>query len=325
MPARLRWGRGRRSFGAFALLGLAAVLLESRTVAASTAADQAAAESLFTEAKRLADAGDFQDACPKFAESNRLDPGAGTLLNLGDCYERIGKLASAWGAFKEAQTTARSAGDANRQSEAARRAAALEARLSQLTVQVSPAARVPGLEVRRDGALLGEGQWGSPVPIDPGDHVLEATAPSHRPWSTHVVIGGPGLTTTEVPPLADGPSGFWSPRRAAGAAVGGAGLILLGVALGFGAAAKSDNSDSLAHCLPSAPNLCTGSGVALRNSAFSDATIATGTSIAGSVVLVAGLLTLVLPSPSARAGSVGGGAWVRPVLAPDGVHLVGEW
>jgi hypothetical protein len=106
---------------------------------AAGAADQAAAEALFNEAKKLVAAGDFEHACPKFAESNRLDPGSGTLLNVGACYEQIGKLASAWGAFNETAVTARNTGDAIRQDEATRRAAVLAPRLSKLSVLVAPA------------------------------------------------------------------------------------------------------------------------------------------------------------------------------------------
>ena len=68
--------------------------------------NEAAAEALFDEAKKLANDGKFAEACPKFAESNRLDRGAGTLIHLADCYEKNKQTASAWATFKEAASAA---------------------------------------------------------------------------------------------------------------------------------------------------------------------------------------------------------------------------
>src|SRR4051794_40657418 len=48
--------------------------------------DKVAAEALFDEGKLLAKAGKYSEACPKFAESLRLDTGIGIMLFLADCY-----------------------------------------------------------------------------------------------------------------------------------------------------------------------------------------------------------------------------------------------
>ena len=48
------------------------------------------AESLFREGKRLSSEKKFSEACPKFEESYRLDPGLGTLLNLATCHLSFG-------------------------------------------------------------------------------------------------------------------------------------------------------------------------------------------------------------------------------------------
>src|SRR5579883_366085 len=53
------------------------------------------ATALFNEGRRLANQGRYNEACPKFAESQRLAPSGGTLMNLAECYERTGRTASA--------------------------------------------------------------------------------------------------------------------------------------------------------------------------------------------------------------------------------------
>ena len=120
---------------------LAAVAFAGEAGAAGPA-DQAAAVELFQEAKKLMDAGDHEHACPKFAEAQRLLPTPGTLLSLGLCYEKAGKLASAYGAYKEAEVFARGAGAPDHQAEAQRRAGALALKVAKLAIVVPPVAKV---------------------------------------------------------------------------------------------------------------------------------------------------------------------------------------
>lgn len=165
-------------------------------------ADRAAADTLFQEARTLAQEKDFARACPKFAASQELDPKPGRLLALGDCYEQKGDTASAWSTFREAASAARVVQDDAREKEAIRRADQLEPNLSKLVVNVPQTTRADGLEVRRNGNVVVEALWGSAFPVDPGPQLIEATAPGRVRWSrVFDVPATPGTTTTEVPAL----------------------------------------------------------------------------------------------------------------------------
>jgi TolA-binding protein len=63
--------------------------------------DPATAEVLFRTGRLHSLAGEYAAVCPLFAESLRLDPAPGTLLNLADCEEHIGRTATAWAHFRE--------------------------------------------------------------------------------------------------------------------------------------------------------------------------------------------------------------------------------
>ena len=184
-------------------LALTATLgLMTHPLAAQSSSDKATAEALFANGRRLMASGDYAAACPKFAASQKLDPGVGTLLNLADCYEKKGQTASAWGEFLEAASAARAIGSKEREQAARDRAQSLEKRLSRLTVTIAPG-NAPNLRVARDGEAVDPAALGTPLPIDPGKHLIEVTAPGRKPWSQSVdVKGGPEQLTITVPVLA---------------------------------------------------------------------------------------------------------------------------
>src|SRR5581483_3808708 len=95
-------------------------------------------------------AGKYDEACPKVEASQRLDAGLGTLLFLADCYEKGGKLASAWATFREAESIAAGRGDQPREQIARTRSAALEPRLSKLWIKVVEG-NDAAIVVKRDG------------------------------------------------------------------------------------------------------------------------------------------------------------------------------
>lgn len=297
-------------------LSVLAVAFEPQARADGSPADIAAAEALFAEGKMLMGQDRFTEACPKFAESRRLDPAPGTLLNLGDCYEKIGQTASALGAFNEAEATAKHDGDRmGRGAEAARRAKLLEPKLSKLVIHVPPSNQAPGLEVRRDGRTIGRGMWGTGIPVDPGAHVVEASAPGRTAWKTVVAIEAkPGLTTIAVPGLALAPiaepaalptagvgagadPGWWSTQRTVALAVGGVGVV--GVVLGtvFGVQVLEKKSEAEDHCRADDPSLCNATGVALLNDVETAGNVSTAAFVIGGAALAGGVV-LFLTAPA---------------------------
>ena len=141
-------------------------------------ADAAAAQALFERGRAAAQRGDLQEACATFAESQRLDPGAGTLMNWAMCEARQQKLASAWQHFNEASALLKPGDDRNAFVHAQLRQ--LSPRLPRLTLRL--AGDVPaGTRVLRGGTELGAASLGVPLPMDPGAVELLVVSPGRKP------------------------------------------------------------------------------------------------------------------------------------------------
>src|SRR5580698_4374486 len=140
----------------FVRTGFWSLALLLAATAADAQSNSAMAESLFRDGKKLLEERRFDEACPKFKESSRLDPSSGVELALGLCYEGQGKTASAWGAYVTAASLARRDGRHDRELAANKHAQALEPKLSHVTLVVAPeTVAVAGLTVKQDGIVVG--------------------------------------------------------------------------------------------------------------------------------------------------------------------------
>jgi hypothetical protein len=322
------------------LLFTGATLLASNAYAG----DPAAAQQLFSDAKKLISENKWADACPKLEESQRLDPGMGTQFNLANCYEHIGKTASAWAAFIEVAGQAKAAGQAPREKAARDRANVLEPKLSKLTVTVRSAES--GIKVMRDGLEVGRGQWGSPLPIDPGEHRITASAPGKKSFERMVRVPPDAKTVTvDIPALADEPvvqapvvvtaptaapvapatttttastettsppaeGNAWSSQKTLGLVAGGIGLVGLGIGTGFGLASKAKGDDSDAHCIG---DRCDAEGVSLRHQAVTNGTVSTIAFVSGGVLLAGGAV-LFFTAPKSDRSSTSGRLQAAPLV-----------
>lgn len=309
---------------------LAAVLAVAPKPAA--AQNKAAAEALFNDARALLKAGDYAAACPKFEASQRMDPALGTLLNLATCYEKLGRVASAWARFAEAADLAKRAGESKRGAYARKQQKALEPRLPHVRIVVSEP--VDGLVVQRDGETVDSAAFDTPLPVDPGKVVVSAHAPGYKEVSLEVTASEGKETRAEIPALEKLPEPATPPatdvtapegsattpenpapsprdrgatrpghtQRIIGLSVGVGGVVALGAGVAFGLSARSKWNQAFdqGDC-DEQTNVCNPDGQALTNSARSRANIATIVSIAGGAALVAGTVVYLI-APHGHSG-----------------------
>lgn len=334
---------GSRSSVAIAAILAALTIAHATPARAQNEGGAAAAESLFQEGRRLMDAKRYSEACPKLVASHKLAPGVGTLLNLADCYEKDGKLASAWARFHEAIALAQRLGRRDREQTAKERADKIEPRLIKLSI----VAKDSNLDVKLDGNALDSAALGSPVPVDPGKHLVEASAKGKKPFSATIDVSDRSRSPSiEIPALEAEPEAKKDPvvtppvedkpadesgndgrtQRIIG--VVGVGVGVAGVVVGsiFGLKTSSTWDEAKTHCTGLE---CDRTGVELATDAKNSGTISTIGFIAGGALIAGGLVLFFTaphgssgsPKTGARADSHGhtGGATARPGTARVGV------
>lgn len=159
------------------------------------------ADALFVKARALMKEGNAARACPMLEESHALDPALGTLLNLGDCYETVGRLTQAYLRFNEAAAWATRTHEKSRADIARARSAALKPRLSWLSLsQVMPE---PGVVATVNGVSVPLGKGARLVPVDEGQVVVTVTAADRTPWSTRLNVGPRQTLACAIPVLSD--------------------------------------------------------------------------------------------------------------------------
>jgi len=194
------------SFIASLVVSLVVLAAASPRAFAQSASVQA--QSLFDEGRKLLQAGKLAEACAAFESSQKLDPAITTLLNLADCREQNHQLATAWGAFVDANRMARDKNNDKLAKVANNHAHKLEPRLSKLTITVPADRQVAGLEVLRGTEPVNPASWNHALPIDGGTYTITARAPGHAPWSaTKTIKVESDAQSVEIPKLADAKPG----------------------------------------------------------------------------------------------------------------------
>ena len=261
--------------------------------------NRAVAETLFFTARGLMEAGRYAEACVKLAESHRLDPAAGTLLNLAVCHEKEGRIASAWGEFRQALTEARKASRSDREELAKEHLAVLEPDLPMLTIEVPQRARVSGLEVARNGVPLNDAAWATELPVDPGTIEIVMRAPGYKPRTKTATIEKRqrmtiALEPLEIAPVPPAPIEFWTGRRKLGLVLAGVGAAAAGVGGYFGVSAIDDRSKSDTLCPTyDGERRCSSAGVDAMSRAQTSAIVSDVAFGVGALSLAAGVYFFV--------------------------------
>ncbi len=282
----------------------------------------AAATAEFDKGRDAMKKGKFAEACTAFAQSQKLDPAPGTLYNLAGCYVKIGKLTSAWLAYRElAQKDPKEA----RKKDSAKQAADLEPRLPKLLI----AATTPptGLVVTMNGQdvtpLVGVSN-----PVDLGSYTIVAKAPTYADFTATAEVTKEAETTTITltlvhptvavkpvkpvpvvatkaePAIPDDPAEErdtppTSHRKTYAIVVGAAGVAVLATGLVFGNLASGKWSDVKKLCGDdlSCDTNQLDEGKRLSDQAHLDANLSTGLVIGGVVIAaVGGYLLFTAPA-----------------------------
>ena len=140
--------------------------------------DEARARRLFDEGHEATDRGDDAAACAKFEQSLALFRRASTLLNLGDCHQKLGHTATALGYWSEGAALLSS--DDVRMGLAKEHIAALEQQVPRLVVHL-PDPLPANAVITLDDHALTRAALAEPLKLDPGPHQLRLTAPGYQP------------------------------------------------------------------------------------------------------------------------------------------------
>jgi hypothetical protein len=342
-------------------LFLAAALALIPAAASAQTDPSAVAVALFQQGRDLVKQGHYAEACPKLAESQRLEPKLGTLLNLAVCNEKLGKIATAWAEYASAAAMARHEGprEAEREAFARDQAAALEKRLAHLTLQASgPTA---GVRLAVDEQPLADAVLGTPIPIDPGKHRISASAAGKKPWSVQIDVPGekadfvvsvPALEAEaaappavppspvpapvlppaeplrapvipEPPPIVPQPAASTGPSTSTILIATGFGVGGAGVLVGAvtGAVTLANASSIRQNCTNNQCGSDQASAISGANTLANTSNVAFGIGAAGVVVGVVGLF--LRPSPPAPLAKTG--IRITPLVGPGSVGLQGQF
>jgi hypothetical protein len=268
------------------------------------------AQALYDQAKTLVSEGNWEAACPKLLESKRLFADMKTVYRLAECYEHVGKLASAWRNYQEAAIAAAKAGETAKGRAALDRAAAIEPNLGRLRLSSKAPA---GATLKVDGEVVPAPWVDTSFTVDPGEHTIDVEAPGKKPFHGTVKTAE-GTTPLAIPaleadesaapssvepaPIAPTPETPKEPstpmtmRTKVGWALIGTGVVATGIGGYLALSAKSKYHDADPHCPPQG---CDDVGFAESNDARSQANVATIVMGAGLALGAAGIVLLVLP------------------------------
>jgi tetratricopeptide (TPR) repeat protein len=169
------------------LLGAA----EARAEPPASDTSALAAQGLFDSGLALMDAKNYAEACPKFAESQKLAPAGGTLMNLALCREKEGRYATALLAYDAALAQAIKDKHAARQAFAREHQAAVKGKVSKLTLVPGWTTGEASPIIELDSTELAGSAVGIALPLDSGSHRVAVKLAGKKPraYDVDLAIG----------------------------------------------------------------------------------------------------------------------------------------
>jgi len=337
------------------VLAPAVVVASLLLAGVACAGDPAAAREQLKQGYALKEAGRYEEAIPHLLESERLDPQPKTLINLAECQGKTGLLVEAEENLVAARDMATRPDQAVLRDIAVKRLAALEPRLPRLRISTATDAGALHLEVARDGTALGTVSLGTPLPANPGKHVVVVRAQGRAERSFEVTLAegeqmdlvvsaGEPLASPAAPPAVSfgapspapvGPTDVPAAhgetaaparpgaRRTLALVTGGAGVAALATGTVFALVSMYEYSQSDDGC--DAQNRCHPDAYVARQHSLQHGDFATGFMVAGAA-LVGGGIVLWLTAPVDRSPDAARVA-LAPAATPSGASLTleGTW
>jgi hypothetical protein len=199
----------------------------------------------------------------------------------------------------------------------------------------------PDLVVYKGNSKISPGAFGTALPVNPGETLIQVVRGDDVLWETKIVLEEKQERTVEVPLgeiaaqnpttvkkrkdvgetriLGAGPEleGFWSKLRIAGFVVGGVGVLGLGGGLVAGGLALGKRDDIDGECASSGDTrFCTQAGLDAYDTAKMLADVSTWTMVGAGVVTAVGI-TLIIAAPNDYR-SLEERAFVVPWITPEG-------
>ena len=176
----------------------AALALTPSLAFAQHAAPDAQARAAFDRGIADVDAGRFANAVVAFEESYRLRPAAVVLYNLASAYTRMGRHQQAIATYERYLSEGGSRLPPDRVQSVRERIAELRRELPVVVLRIRPAPFTLTVDGRPQAVT------GDELTLDPGSHLLVATAPSHAPQQREVQLAPGGRVTWDTELTAEG-------------------------------------------------------------------------------------------------------------------------
>ena len=310
---------------------LAPALAAILTFAPSADADEPATpppSDALAESRAKLGAGRVDEACAILEAALVKERVSNVLLAAGQCHELQGKTATAYAELLAASAAAEKEGATETQDRARMLASKLVPRLSKLRIDVL----APAVDqvVKRDGELVPRDDWGKLSFVDPGAHIVSASAGGRHDFSTQINVGAeadvrvvlvgelvdlnvkqpepkakPGPEPTKPvggSPDSDGRTETIDPMGLAAFTTSGVGLVGLVMGITFGVMALNDVGDAEDDPLLCPSKICSKAGRAVIDEAETKATVSTVGFVVGGVSLATGITLflvreLAMPAP----------------------------